>query len=393
MHIYLALLLLVLGTASAREAVTYILMTKNHLDRTTIAHLQGLSEVQEIVMGSGYSIVNIARYYSEVERVVSRAGYEYILEENVKIEVCADTPHWNLDRLDENDYPLNGAYTPIGTGTDITIYVLDTGVNIAHQDFQGRAEREYKAEAPCSSDANAQNHGTWVASIAAGDSYGVARRATINDVKLPNGASCDFTTVDAVQALIWLLTRPAPFVVTMSWNTVGGGSICIDSLVSDLRQHGAFMVAAAGNGNTDNGACLVSPARAQAALTVASSATTGLGIGLGVGSDDIRSGFSNYGDCIWGFAPGSNIAGAAATSLSGSVNMSGTSAAVPHVAGMAAQLMTRFDLTTPDEIDIALAERAVINKVSDARGTTNRLLNLSAAGILQPMLALLLLAF
>ena len=368
-------------------------MTSGRLDRTTIATLQGLRQVQRVILGSEYSLVELSNYYNDAERVIINAGYEYMLEENRELTLDMGTEHWNLDRLDEVDYPLDRAYQPIGTGTDVVIYVLDTGVNIAHNDFMGRAIRDYKSEGPCScaSNPNACHHGTWVASIASSDTYGVAKRAIISDVKLPNGASCSFTVCDALSALIWLLSRPPPFIVTMAWNTVGFASPCIDNVVADLREHGAFLVAAAGNGNTDNGACTVSPARSNAALTVAASATTGeLGKALGGDAEDVRSSFSNYGDCIWGFAPGTHIVGAAATSLDGTVNMSGTSAAVPHVAGMAAQFITRFSLTTPDEIDIKLAEHAVLDKVGDARGTTNRLLNLADSSVLRPFILLLL---
>ena len=365
------------------EPVTHVCMVNAHLDSTTVATLRGLHEVVGIVMGSGKSLVEIAHNPREVERILISAGYKPVIEENREMALDVVTPHWNLDRLDEADYPLDGAYQPIGTGAGIRIYVLDTGVNGNHNDFGGRVEREFKLETPCTSDATARHHGSWVASIAAGDTLGVARRATINDVKLPNGASCTFTICDVLQAMIWLLGREPPFVVTMSFNTVNGHSECIDSLVADLRAHGAFLVAAAGNSNDQNGACGISPARSSSALTVAAIRTTD--------TDDVRSSFSNYGLCIWGFAPGSDINGASATSDSGTVNFDGTSASVPHVAGMAAQLMTRFSLTTPDEIDIALAERAVLNKVTNALGTPNRLVNLAAAGYLQPLTLLLLL--
>lgn len=381
-----------LAACLAVDPVTHVILTEGHLDRTTIATLQGLHQVQRVILGGGRSLVELSNHFNDAERVINSAGYKYVVEENRELTLDMGTDQWNLDRLDEVDYPLDRAYQPLGTGTGVIIYVLDTGVNIVHNDFMGRAIRDYKDENPCSSDPNARHHGTWVASIASSDTYGVAKRAIVSDVKLPTGASCSFTVCDALAALIWLLSREPPFIVTMAWNTAGFASPCIDALMIDLREHGAFLVAAAGNGNTDNGACAISPARSTAALTVAASATTGVLDGsLGIDAEDERASFSNYGDCIWGFAPGQHIVGASSTSLSATVNMSGTSAAVPHVAGMAAQLVTRFDLKTPDEIDIKLAELAVLNKVNDARGTTNRLLNQADAGVLRPLVLLLLL--
>lgn len=47
---------------------------------------------------------------------------------------------WNLDRIDEHDWPLDGEYRfPESDGTGIDVYVMDSGIRASHEEFGGRA--------------------------------------------------------------------------------------------------------------------------------------------------------------------------------------------------------------------------------------------------------------
>ena len=74
----------------------------------------------------------------------------------------------------------------------------------------------------------------------------------------------------------------------------GGASTALDSAVQNSVASGVFYGIAAGNSNVD--ACSTSPARVASATTVGSTTST-----------DARSSFSNYGNCVDVFAPGSSI--------------------------------------------------------------------------------------
>lgn len=133
----------------------------------------------------------------------------------------------------------------------------------------------------------------------------------------------------------------------------------MDQAVARLVQRGVTAVIAAGNDNKD--ACQVSPAREPSGITVGS--TT---------NNDGRSNFSNWGNCVQIFAPGSDVT--SASHKGGTTTMSGTSMASPHVAGVAALYLQENKNLSPNQIKTLLSDRSTKGKVSDTQGTPNKLL-------------------
>ena len=109
----------------------------------------------------------------------------------------------------------------------------------------------------------------------------------------------------------------------------------------------------AGNGGWDS--CSMSPSRVTAALTVGATDRT-----------DRQATFSDYGPCLDLFAPGVDILSDRAGG--GTVTMSGTSMASPHVAGAAAVLLARQPALTPAQVAAKLSAAATTGTVT-ARGT------------------------
>nr|MBA2237279.1 proprotein convertase P-domain-containing protein [Lysobacter sp.] len=135
----------------------------------------------------------------------------------------------------------------------------------------------------------------------------------------------------------------------------------LDSAVSNSINAGVVYAVASGNDNAD--ACNSSPSRVPAALTAASSA-----------SNDSRSSFSNWGSCIDLFAPGSSITSAWHTSTTATNTISGTSMASPHIAGVAALYLAANPGASASQVNTAVINAATANKITDVKGSPNRLL-------------------
>ncbi|MGW5051363.1 S8 family peptidase [Actinokineospora sp. NPDC004072] len=275
-------------------------------------------------------------------------------------------PTWGLDRIDQQSLPLDRSYTyPGSAGQGVNVYVIDTGILTTHNEFGGRAKHAYDAIDGDTNATDCNGHGTHVAGTIAGSTYGVAKKATVHAVRV---LKCDgWSQGNSVAAGMDWVARNAvlPAVVNMSLG--GGASSTNDDAARRLLSRGITTVVAAGNEGQD--ACNVSPARVADALTVAAS-----------NSSDSRSifanGSSNFGTCVDLFAPGSSITSAWYTGNSATNSISGTSMATPHVAGAAALYLgvPGNSGKTPAEVNRALLDNTVAGKISDLRGSPNKLL-------------------
>lgn len=273
---------------------------------------------------------------------------------------------WGLDRIDQNNLPLNNTYNYDSNGSGVNAYVIDTGVRISHNEFGGRGRSGYTAINDGNGTNDCQGHGTHVAGTIGSSTYGVAKNATIHAVRV---LGCDGSGSNSgvIGGVDWVAANHVkPAVANMSLG--GGASTALDNAVNSAVTQGITMVVAAGNDNRN--ACSYSPARAVNAMTVGS--TT---------SSDSRSSFSNYGTCLDIYAPGSSITSTWSTSNSATNTISGTSMAAPHVAGVAALYLDENPSASPSQVEAAIEGAAIPNKVTDAKtGSPNLLLNNFSGG-------------
>jgi cerevisin len=246
-----------------------------------------------------------------------------------------------LSTFKRYDYVADG-----GEGVDV--YVIDTGINVKHEEFEGRAAWGKTMPANDVDDDN-NGHGTHCAGTIASRKYGVAKNANVIAVKVL-GSNGSGSMSDVVGGVSWaantaakkLADAKAEFkasgksshkgsVANMSLG--GGKSRALDDSVNKAVRSGMHFAVAAGNDNKD--ACSYSPAAAELAVTVGASAVA-----------DARAYFSNHGTCVDVLAPGLNILSTWIGSDHATNTISGTSMASPHTAGLLAYLLSIYPSKT-----------------------------------------------
>ena len=300
------------------------------------------------------------------------------------------SPPWGLDAID-GTFPTavpnaitkrtNGFYEFNANGAGVIAYVLDTGINTAHQEFQFPARATQAAdcirnndcktgppsqflEGPCASgmpnptNNDCYGHGTHVAGTIGGNTFGVAKGVTIRSVKVcvvPNVTTqfwdCPASTM--IAGINWvtndhLANSGVPKVANMSiaipnnvpnnppiFNRTG-----INNAVNNSMNSGVTYVVSAGNGGVN--ALTYHPAEVERALTVGS-----------VDWNGVRASNSNWGPGVDLFAPGVDVLSAQTGNNMGPNGdcaiwdgsntdrcwTSGTSMAAAHVSGAVAMYL------------------------------------------------------
>ena len=281
---------------------------------------------------------------------------------NAVIPVAVNVPiatarSWGLDRVDQRSLPLDGLIARAGTGMGVNVYVIDTGVYASNTEFAGRVVAGYTAISDGRGTTDCHGHGSHVAGTIAGSTFGFANQASIVPIRVLDcyGSGSSSGVIAGINWMINHHVAGQPAVANLSLG--GSYDYATNDAIERAVADGITMVVAAGNESTD--ACTKSPASAPSAITVGATA-----------SDDSRAYYSNIGACVDIFAPGSSIISAGISSTTATAQMSGTSMASPHVAGVAAILLGNAQSLTPAQVGARLASEASLGIVSGLTSAT-----------------------
>lgn len=241
----------------------------------------------------------------------------------------------------------------LATGAGVVVAVIDTGADYNHPALKDKMwvnEKEcapgadptkdndgngyigdchgYNFNAKTGDPMDDNEHGTHTSGTIAGDKVGVAPGAKIMAVKFLS-AEGSGTLADAVEAINYAHKMGAK-IMSNSWGGGGFDQSMYDAIKS-AQDDGVLFIAAAGNEYNDNDASPTYPATYQLDSVISVAATD---------TKDKKADFSNWGKMkVHVAAPGVNV-----YSLKpggGYQTMSGTSMACPHVAGVAALMLSK----------------------------------------------------
>ncbi|KAK4561346.1 proteinase B [Recurvomyces mirabilis] len=309
---------------------------------------------------------------------------------NSDAEIEKNAP-WGLARISHRDSLSFGnfnkyLYSADG-GEGVDVYVIDTGTNVDHVDFEGRASWG-KTIPQGDEDKDGNGHGTHCSGTVAGKKYGVAKKAHVKAVKVlrSNGSGSMSDVVKGVeyaavqhteQVSIAKKGKRKGFKGSAANMSLGGGkSDILDQAVNAAVDAGIHFAVAAGNDNADS--CRYSPAAAEKAVTVGASTLA-----------DERAYFSNFGKCNDIFAPGLNIQSTWIGSKYAINTISGTSMASPHIAGLLAYLLSlqpskdsayAVAEITPKKLKSHLIEIGTVGALTDVPSSTKNVLAWNGGG-------------
>jgi cerevisin len=284
------------------------------------------------------AVIDQLRRHPDIE-YIERDQEVHTTKDDVETEKNAP---WGLARISHRDSLSFGTFNKYlysaDGGEGVDVYVIDTGTNIEHVDFEGRAKWG-KTIPSGDADEDGNGHGTHCSGTVGGKKYGVAKKANIIAIKVlrSNGSG---TMSDVVKGVEYAAESHSAklaaakdgkhkgFKGSAANMSLGGGkSPTLDMAVNAAVDAGIHFAVAAGNDNADS--CNYSPAAAENAVTVGASTLS-----------DERAYFSNYGKCNDIFAPGLNILSTWIGNKYAHNTISGTSMASPHVAGLLAYLLS-----------------------------------------------------
>ena len=169
------------------------------LKETALANDVG-TRAREIAAAQGGEVLYVYRHVlngfalkmpaASVQAVAALADVDYVEQSQFargSSVAVADTQFgapWGLDRIDQRPLPLNGRYGYSLSGDGVTAYVIDSGMDLDHPQFGGRASLGADLVDPLEGGEDCNGHGTHVAGIIGSITYGVAKDVSLKAIRV-----------------------------------------------------------------------------------------------------------------------------------------------------------------------------------------------------------------
>ena len=245
---------------------------------------------------------------------------------------------WPLRQISSKDQNSPNYASKAEAGEGTTVFVLDTGIEIEHEELEGRATWGVNTLDDIKSDDT--GHGTHVAGIIGSRTYGVAKKTQMVGVRVLGGPAADGCSCSIIPGLAWAVNEiktnsslQNKSVINLSFGvhpanlTQGVTDVFAQAFAAAFDVLPSLVVVAAA-GNDDSGD-LVLPAALPRVCAV--------------GSTDLhsrKSSFSNFGPRVDVRAPGSGIISLGTEHMTPTKATSGTPMAAPFISGLAAYLIS-----------------------------------------------------
>ncbi len=325
------------------------------------AQPNGYSEIANIIASRGGKLVDTVAVASKIGAVVADiprvalsafvaeikdAGLSRYVESDMafKADFVPNDPDWSKQwgpRTIQADYAWN---TTIGSAS-VLVAVVDTGIDYSHPDLAANyVPLGYNWVNNDTNPMDDNGHGTHCAGIIAAvldNNVGIAGLAQVRVMaeKVLNNLGMGY--YDWVASGIVHATDMGANIISMSLGGYGDSQLVHDAVMY-AYQHGVLLVAAAGNDNTERKHY---PAAYKEVVAVTAT-----------DNSDSPAWFTDFGNWIELAAPGVDVY---STYLNnGYQSLSGTSMAVPHVAGVAALIWSQFPNMTRDQVRVQLRRTA-----------------------------------
>jgi serine protease len=265
----------------------------------------------------GYSGYVISGPNTTIAQIRNHDMVHFIQKEN-KFQASSKTAI-SFKNLDYSNFKSTNT---TGGKSAADIYILDSGIDVTHPDFEGRASWGWPNTR---SKKDKFGHGTFVAGVAASKHFGIAKSANLIAVKVLDnyGMGSSSVIINGVNYILNRVKRNPSRKAIINISFSGPKDPAVDHILDLAVRNGIAVVAAAGNDDSD--ACEYSPSRSSMVLTVGS-----------INNEKSKTKFSNHGSCVDVWALGVSV-----RSLwpNGQTHkMDGTSTSAPRIAGYLALL-------------------------------------------------------